>query len=880
MNLPNRKKTWLCVVAVLMLLTVFGHTVFAVEGDGTHIGHTGGGSSVSGAYLVPSSDDDHLVGYRFSWLQKKADGTYARKTALDVYYNGYNPNSSWGYHIKATVNGTTYRNLSKYEYKRWFDSIKIEREYYTSSTAYKYCNRTDIPIKLPADEDAMTTWGLQDSNINTILNKMQKGASVASLGSTDFVFIEPIYRVKIEGTNYCITVTEMGLIGCVVCSKSSTGNEGSGYGSGWVTIRRYTNLNWPDALKTDSSHAGISAGTTLSKATTFENMVKKGYGLMVIWNRNPHLLTVYYATGTGDPSLTIGNKYKLRSDFANYASSYIRDSVNNTFTQSVYYDNSLTLMNGNSSGFNLKRNYYTFSKWQKNGTSTYFSGGVTKKASELNSAVSSGDATVTLTAVWTPIEYTITYDLNGGNIGGSTTNPTQKYTYEANVYIGNYTTGAKAYTVPTKANCDFSGWKYNGSTIGYWTKGSVYANKYNKGYQEHGNITLTAQWTPKYTVKYDANGGTGAPAQQIKTHNVDLTLSSTKPTRTQYVFNGWNTQADGKGAAYSPGATYTKNENVTMYAQWLPDYKLSLEMIKPNAAYREGIDVITSFNLINGGTYDVTQKDKISVVFKAYKGSSVIKTVTLSEVVVPGKDKNLLYFKWTVPSSLGGNKLYVSAEISETGKANYGLIKNEYASCQYTIYSTPDTQYEAAAPSGFTVPAVPSGSNTTKQWAQWVYESGEYKKVTYGIGISDAAVTITPDASANATKKGGVWTMKSGYGIGISIDNGTKTVSGCTTPAASAYTNAQYAVALFPEFKYQQTANNCRTLQLSSGKWIFRQNSDYGHIHFTPLWYPDGPYTATVILSDCWTPAGMITRKSNTNTITISGTAYDDWYIG
>ena len=39
-----------------------------------------------------------------------------------------------------------------------------------------------------------------------------------------------------------------------------------------------------------------------------------------------------------------------------------------------------------------------------------------------------------------------------------------------------------------------------------------------------------------YTVSYNANGGSGAPGNQTKTHNVTLTLSSTKPTRTGYTF--------------------------------------------------------------------------------------------------------------------------------------------------------------------------------------------------------------------------------------------------------------------------------------------------------------------------------------------------------
>ena len=119
--------------------------------------------------------------------------------------------------------------------------------------------------------------------------------------------------------------------------------------------------------------------------------------------------------------------------------------------------------------------------------------------------------------------------------------------------------------------------------------------------------------------------------------------------------------------------------------------------------------------------------------------------------------------------------------------------------------------------------------------------------------------------------------MKSGYGIGISIDNGTKSVSGCTTPVSTAYTNAQYTVATFPEFKYQQTANNCRTLQLVSGQWMFRQNGSYGKLHFTPLWYPDGTYALMYYVYDVWCPAGMLDGCANAS-LEIRGDMYDDLY--
>ena len=71
-----------------------------------------------------------------------------------------------------------------------------------------------------------------------------------------------------------------------------------------------------------------------------------------------------------------------------------------------------------------------------------------------------------------------------------------------------------------------------------------------------------------YTISYNANGGSGVPSAQTKDGGIDLTLSSTVPTRTGYAFAGWNTQADGSGTSYASGATFTDNANTTLYAQW------------------------------------------------------------------------------------------------------------------------------------------------------------------------------------------------------------------------------------------------------------------------------------------------------------------------
>jgi hypothetical protein len=54
----------------------------------------------------------------------------------------------------------------------------------------------------------------------------------------------------------------------------------------------------------------------------------------------------------------------------------------------------------------------------------------------------------------------------------------------------------------------------------------------------------TTSWSTIYNITYNANGGSGEPSAQLKKNGTDLTLSSTKPTRTGYTFQNWNTKKD------------------------------------------------------------------------------------------------------------------------------------------------------------------------------------------------------------------------------------------------------------------------------------------------------------------------------------------------
>lgn len=115
-------------------------------------------------------------------------------------------------------------------------------------------------------------------------------------------------------------------------------------------------------------------------------------------------------------------------------------------------------------------------------------------------------------------------------------------------------------TKPTRTGYTFQGWATSsGGSVAYQPGAS---------YTSNSGTTLYAVWKANtWTVRFDATGGTGAPANQTKTYGIDLTLSTTKPTRALYNFLGWATSSNGS-AVYQPGGTYTANADITLYAVW------------------------------------------------------------------------------------------------------------------------------------------------------------------------------------------------------------------------------------------------------------------------------------------------------------------------
>ena len=178
-------------------------------------------------------------------------------------------------------------------------------------------------------------------------------------------------------------------------------------------------------------------------------------------------------------------------------------------------------------------------------------------------------------------KHTVSYNANGGS--GAPAAQTKWYG----------STLTLSGTRPTRTGHTFQGWATSAGG------GVVYQP--GQGYGNDANITLYAVWKANtWTVKYNANGGSGAPADQTKTYGQTLKLSSTKPTRLDYNFKGWATSkanADKGTVSYTAGANYTGNAALTLYAVW------ELAYVRPRITNLTISRCDSAGNISESGTY-------------------------------------------------------------------------------------------------------------------------------------------------------------------------------------------------------------------------------------------------------------------------------------
>ena len=154
-----------------------------------------------------------------------------------------------------------------------------------------------------------------------------------------------------------------------------------------------------------------------------------------------------------------------------------------------------------------------------------------------------------------PDTFTVAFNANGGSgsIESITKTENEEFELPANTF--------------TKTGFTFAGWN---------TKSTP--DESSKSYKDKEKIKLTedltlyAQWEEIakvfYTVKFDANGGTGEMNKITAESGIEIAITENSFTKAGWTFSGWNTKSDGTGAPYNDKTKITLTADITLYAQW------------------------------------------------------------------------------------------------------------------------------------------------------------------------------------------------------------------------------------------------------------------------------------------------------------------------
>lgn len=307
--------------------------------------------------------------------------------------------------------------------------------------------------------------------------------------------------------------------------------------------------NWrANTYKVAFNGNGATGGTMAAQSMTYNakaalttnTLTRTGYDFAG-WNTSANGTGTAYADGATVTNLsaTDGTTVTLYAQWK--AHTYSITYTMNGGTGASSNPTSYTIESADIALAAPTRTGYMFAGWTG-------SNGTTAQTSVTIAKGSSGDKTYS--ANWTANTYTLTYNANGGAVS-----PTSKQI----TYDSAYGTLA----TPTRTGYDFAGW-YTSASGGTQVTASTVCT---------GNATVYAHWTAKkYTVSFNANGGTGSTASVSATYDSAMPTISNKMSRTGYTFAGYYDAASG-GTQYYTSAnasarTWNKAANTTLYAHW------------------------------------------------------------------------------------------------------------------------------------------------------------------------------------------------------------------------------------------------------------------------------------------------------------------------
>ena len=546
-------------------------------------------------------------------------------------------------------------------------------------------------------------------------------------------------------------------------------------------------------------HLGDALGTLMPEAPTRTNYKFLG------WNTKADGSGTTFTDATAitttlDGVTANGSKYNL----VVYAQWDIADNVDaNDKVTITFNDNkdgnggtnvkTVTIFKGDSLGYDVTaptNKGYTFDNWYE-GTVTGGSLSMTTTAFDKTKPINSN---TDYYAKWLS-DITIRYDVNGG-VG--------TYNDVVGAPTANYTDPAQN---PTKTNYVFIGWNTKPNGSGNFVTSAKYPTLNDVSLAAQGSeasapttVTLYAYWAAANVNP----GGNVIPDDIPKNNGVKVTFDSNvtgnktnaavtdanpkyvypylgdalgnmmpnEPTRTHYVFKGWNTKADGSGVTVDSttkidqatlkdalkeiAGTNTAYET-TLYAQWDIDPSVPTSD-KVNVTFNKNLDlkgndtsprVVTLYKGDSIG-YDITEPTNGTFEFDGWKTAFDGTGTKFDKDTKIDADKTYYatWFKYLKVELVNANAEYTGQVISP--KYNIYQIKYDDASkTTYTKVADSDIAKNETLPAGFTATVTDKDNATTTIQNVGVYtiaisidNAGTYAN-GYKIGVQDSTFEVT-----------------------------------------------------------------------------------------------------------------------------------------
>ncbi|MFR4212411.1 MAG: InlB B-repeat-containing protein [Bifidobacterium catenulatum] len=502
--------------------------------------------------------------------QKVASDPSVNTATLKSNEFNYNGRVFTGWNTKRDGTGTDYKENTSYAklnitaanqiitlYAQWTTAKVKTIDAVTVKCAYSACYPVlpnEVKIHLSDGSTVMENVDWNKDQLDAIIDKGQSGLHLSSVFYIDSTSIVGFPNQRIRAKIVASDTTAPSLQGLdTVAARINDTSFDTMYG-----------INAIDDNDGDvTRNIKVSGNFDISKTGDYQltYTVKDAAGNEATGNRTIHVTDDNIATITFNPNGGIG--------------SMSPQTVTTDGSYQIFRSTKFTRVHYNLESWNTKadgsgKRYNAYGDWLEN-----------------SDVPSNGK--ITLYAQWEHATYTVTFYPNLPNDSGIGIVNSQNIKYDEYEKLAGNTCMDPGYT--------FTGWntEKDGSGTSYSDEQQV-KNIYDKyGY----SITLYAQWRAnKYTVQFNANGGTGTMPSQTLTYDKNERLNrSTFKAPAGKMITGWNTKADGTGTGYdyqAPVKNLLTDGSMTLYACYSPIHYSSISVQTPprKASYsiRETLD--------------------------------------------------------------------------------------------------------------------------------------------------------------------------------------------------------------------------------------------------------------------------------------------------